>query len=137
MAVFNEQEKFWSGEFGNKYQERNNEKKLLDCKQNMFKEVFKNIRNADSLIELGANIGMNIKAIKKIYKGLTDIRAIEINNEACKILRTIENCDVLQKSIIDYNCDKKFDICLTMGLLIHIQPSLLPKIYDILYNFFT
>ena len=64
----NEQEKFWSGKFGNNYTKRLPTKLLLANNISFFKKILKNKYKIDSLIELGANNGSNILAIKKVKK---------------------------------------------------------------------
>ena len=84
----NEQEKFWSGNFGNSYTKRLPTKLLLANNIYFFKKILKKNYKINSLIELGANNGSNILAIKKIKKKLNNITAVEINSNACKQLKT-------------------------------------------------
>jgi spore coat polysaccharide biosynthesis protein SpsF len=84
----NEQEKFWSGSFGNNYIKRNNSNKLIDCNENFFKTVFKN-KKISQCLEIGSNIGLNLIALKKIFPDI-DRYAIEINKKAIEILKKKE-----------------------------------------------
>ena len=66
MENVTEQESFWQGEFGNQYSDRNKNEKLLASNLSLFSSVLKSTGKIDSLIEFGANIGMNLKSLKKL-----------------------------------------------------------------------
>lgn len=129
----NEQAKFWQGNFGNRYINRNKNKKILNNNFFFFKKIFSNRFNIKSLIEFGPNIGLNLLALKKIFK-LKFITAVEINKKACLKIRKIKNVNVLNKSIIDFSPEETFDLVLLKGVLIHINPKQLKKIYEIIYK---
>ena len=125
----NEQEKFWSGNFGNNYTKRLPTKLLLANNIYFFKKILKKNYKINSLIELGANNGSNILAIKKIKKKLNNITAVEINSNACKQLKKIKKISVINKPISKLKIKDKFDLVLLKGVLIHINPNQLKKIY--------
>jgi spore coat polysaccharide biosynthesis protein SpsF len=64
MIYKTEQEEFWAGEFGNDYILRNNSKELVASNLNFFNKALKQAGRPQSLIEFGANIGMNLQAIQ-------------------------------------------------------------------------
>ena len=76
--------------FGNNYTKRLPTKLLLANNINFFKKILKKNYKINSLIELGANNGSNILAIKKIKKKLNNITAVEINSNACIQLKKIK-----------------------------------------------
>ncbi len=125
----NEQEKFWRGKFGDNYTKRNSIDLGLVNNIYFFKKILKNIK-INSLIELGANNGSNILAIKKVKKKLNNITAVEINSKACKELERIKCVKVINQSISKLKIKKKFDFVLLKGVLIHINPNQLKKIYE-------
>ena len=129
----NEQEKFWSKSFGDKYTKRQPAKTLLISNIVFFSKVLKKY-NIKSLIELGANNGSNIIAIKKIKKKLKNLVAVEINKNACKNLEKISNLEVINKSIVNLEINKKFDLVLLKGVLIHINPKQLKSVYEKISN---
>ena len=95
------EEKFWSGSFGNSYIERNNTKSLLSSNVNLFKKFLKNKIN--NFLELGANVGLNVVALNKIYTNLKSY-AVEINKKACdELKRNVSNCEVFNGSIFNYD----------------------------------
>jgi spore coat polysaccharide biosynthesis protein SpsF len=58
-----EQEKFWMGDFGNKYSERNIGGQLISSNIALFSKILLRTINVKSVIEFGANIGLNLIAI--------------------------------------------------------------------------
>ena len=72
-----EQEKFWAENFGNEYIQRNQGDELLASNLNFFTKALAKAGKLNSCIEFGANIGMNLKALKLLYpnielKGIVD-----------------------------------------------------------------
>lgn len=133
--MFNtDQEKFWNEEFGNNYIKRNNSQTIFENKKNLFQQIFVNIEEINSIIEFGANIGLNLKAIQDITSNTLQITAVEINKQSCQELSKNTTYNVINDSIINYNTVNKCDFVLTMGLLIHLNPSILDEVYDILYK---
>ena len=129
-----EQEKFWANEFGTEYIERNKGEKLLASNLNFFTKALQQAGKIESCIEFGANIGMNLKALKLLYPSIIS-NAIEINENAANILRDIIGQDnVYNGSIFDYNVKSKVQLSLIKGVLIHINPNMLQKVYEQLYN---
>lgn len=130
----NPQEIFWKGKFGSEYIKRNSEKKLSLSNYHFFKKILKNT-NYSSLIEFGSNIGANITAIKKINSKIKKISAIEINKKASSILKK-KHKDVMvyNSSIADFTPNNQFDLVLCKGILIHVNPHQLKKVYEKIYN---
>ena len=128
-----EQEKFWSGSFGDQYIDRNQSIDWVESNFYFFKYIFKNIDDLSSLIEFGANIGLNIEAIAKIYPEVT-IHAVEINKQASEILSGKKICSVSNCSIHDYEPNKKYELSLVKGVLIHLNPEELPSTYKKIFE---
>jgi len=133
MSFKTEQEEFWAGEFGNEYINRNKSAEYLASNLNFFSKAFNQIGRPKSLVEFGANIGMNLKAIKLLFPNI-DLSAIEINETAAKELnRVIEKEKVFNGSIFEYPVTKTHEVSLIKGVLIHIHPDMLPTVYEKLY----
>ena len=131
----NEQEKFWSGKFGNDYISRNNSKKLQRNNDQFFKKIFKKKLKINSVLELGSNIGNNLVSLEKIYKK-SSFTALELNLKACKILKKKKpKYHVVNSTILDFRTDKKFNLVLCKGVLIHVNPKQLKKVYEKIYEF--
>ena len=129
MTFKTEQEEFWAGEFGNDYIDRNQGDKLLASNTVMWVDMLKNARKVESCIEFGANIGMNLQALKLLYPEQEQY-GIEINSEAVDELKNvIPPANVFHSSIFDFESDAKFDLSFIKGVLIHINPDELPEAY--------
>jgi pseudaminic acid biosynthesis-associated methylase len=125
----NEQEKFWCGKFGKNYTSRSPNYKFNLNNYYLFKKIFKNKnKTVKSILELGANNGSNLVALKKLFLK-SSCTAVEINKLACINLRTLGFVNVINQSITDYKSIKKFDLVLLKGVLIHISPNRLKHLY--------
>lgn len=128
------QEEFWAGDFGNQYIGRNESKELLASNLCFFSKALKQAGLVSSCIEFGANIGMNLKAIKLLYPGI-DVKGIEINANAAKLLaELIGEENVYKGSIFNFDIKDKFELALIKGVLIHINPDKLDLVYEKLYS---
>jgi pseudaminic acid biosynthesis-associated methylase len=129
-----EQEKFWAEEFGNDYINRNQGSQLLASNLNFFSKALKSAGIINSCREFGANIGMNLKALKLLYPNIT-LQGIEINPEASKELsKLIGEENVFVGSIYDAPNESLVELSLIKGVLIHINPEMLPLVYEKLYE---
>ena len=134
MVFKTEQENFWAGDFGDKYIDRNKSEEYLASNLNFFSKAFNQLGRPNSLIEFGANVGMNLRAIQLLYPKI-EIKGIEINqNAAAQLSEYIGKENVYHGSIFDYEPTQKFDVSLIKGVLIHINPDMLPTVYEKLYQ---
>ena len=65
-----EQEVFWAGSFGDEYTIRNDTKELLLSKKTLLNNALKSSSKLESVIEFGANVGLNLIAVKDLIPGL-------------------------------------------------------------------
>ena len=134
MSFKTEQEEFWAGEFGVDYIDRNNSADYLASNLSFFSKSMRQIGKPESLIEFGANIGMNLNAIKQLYPNIRS-NGIEINETAAsELAQLIGDENIFKGSIFDYPADNKFEVVLIKGVLIHINPEMLPLVYEKLYQ---
>jgi pseudaminic acid biosynthesis-associated methylase len=128
------QEQFWAGDFGSEYISRNEGNQLLASNLNFFVKALKQAGKVESFHEFGANIGMNLRALKLLYPD-ANLSAVEINPEASGILAEfIGKQNVYEGSIFDYPVSNQFDLSLIKGVLIHINPEMLHIVYQKLYE---
>ncbi len=128
------QESFWAGQFGSDYIGRNNSDQLLASNLSFFSKALKHAGRLSSCIEFGANVGMNLKALQLLYPGV-GLRGVEINPDAARMLKAlIGDENVYEGSIFDYSVDRGADLSLIKGVLIHINPEMLPIVYEKLYR---
>lgn len=128
------QEIFWSGEFGDNYIERNQGDQLLASNLNFFNTALGGCENLNSCVEFGANIGMNLRAMKLLFPNI-QCSGIEINKQAASQLKKLIGDDsVFNGSISDFNPASKADLALIKGVLIHISPTQLREAYEKLHQ---
>jgi len=128
------QEEFWAGTFGSEYIGRNDSDQLLASNLNFFTKALHQAGRVLSCLELGANIGMNLKALQLLYPGIK-LKGAEINPDAAKVLgELIGEKNVYLGSIFDYPISSQVDVSLIKGVLIHINPDMLNIVYEKLYQ---
>jgi spore coat polysaccharide biosynthesis protein SpsF len=128
-----DQEKFWAGGFGDEYIGRNTGECRLAAKTNLFSKILRRTTNVTTAIEYGANIGLNIIAMKRLLPNLITT-TVEINKEACKVLERISDNSVINCSLLGFSPDARFDFVLVKTVLIHINPDCLGQVYELLYR---
>jgi pseudaminic acid biosynthesis-associated methylase len=125
-----EQEAFWAGEFGDDYIDRNRGDVLLASNLDFFSKSLKSARGLSSCIEFGANIGMNLRALRLLYPRQLQA-AVEINKAAAEQLSdVVPPGQVYNTSVLEFVPDRQWDLALIKGVLIHINPDVLPTVYD-------
>lgn len=71
---------------------------------------------------------MNLQAIKLLFPSIK-VTGIEINERVAEELSIhIGKENVLNSSILDYSITEQFDVALIKGVLIHINPDMLPLV---------
>lgn len=128
-----EQEHFWAGEFGDAYTQRNSGEAVVVSNIALFAKILARTHAVGSLIEFGANRGLNLAAIKKLLPGV-EMSAIEINATAVEELSQLDGVKVYPESILDFVPDYQRDLALIKGVLIHLDPAELVGVYDKLYQ---
>lgn len=129
-----EQEEFWAGKFGEDYIARNTGDMLLGSNISFLSKMLTRCQQSKSLIEFGANIGMNLRAIRALHPDM-ELDAIEINATAVEELRSWGGArGIHHVSILDFRAERTWDIVLIKGVLIHINPDFLPQVYESLYR---
>jgi len=136
MAKFStDQEKFWAGEFGDEYAARNRGDKFIANQVHYFSKILEHTTKVKSVLEYGANIGENLKAIKQLIPDAS-FCAVEINKSAAKEIKSWKEgkAKVFTESIFDFKIDRKRDFVFVKGVLIHLNPEKLPEAYAKLYK---
>ena len=130
-----DQEEFWAGEFGNKYVDRNSNPNSIAYRVALFTKILDRTRGVSQILEIGANIGHNFQAIRRLLPACT-FAGIEINEKAIQTLGHVPNVKVYKGSIFDFSpADlSQYDLTLSSGVLIHINPDFLPEVYRRLYE---
>lgn len=106
-----EQEKFWEGSFGDDYIERNKGAGLLASNISLFSRALKYADRIESVLESGANIGLNLRAINQLLPQ-AKLEGVEINQKAASELQhwleSIKNCKdgCYPVSIFEFEAEK-------------------------------
>lgn len=128
-----EQEGFWAGEFGDEYADRNQGSAIIAGNLALFSRVLERTVGVRSAIEFGANVGMNLAALRALVPSI-ELSAIEINLKAVDALEKQGGIKVYPQSILDFQPDYARDLVLIKGVLIHINPDSLQQVYELLYR---
>ncbi len=129
-----EQEAFWAGEFGNEYVDRNTLDVTFAGRTAYWTRVLRAAHSVRSIREFGCNSGPNLAVLKHLYPAL-ELSAIEINAKALEQARALGVAEVSQGSIIEPMKETEaVDLTFTNGVLIHINPDMLPRVYENLYQ---
>lgn len=128
----NDQELFWKGAFGDEYVDRIVGPKFVAAKVDMFIKALNVADNIGSIIELGSNRGLNANALKAILPS-SHYTGVEIGDKAFSFLKQNPNVDECHHaSIHGLKIDKKFDLAIIAGVMIHLNPNSLPDVYRLL-----
>ena len=133
MTYKTDQEAFWAGTFGDDYIERNQGKATVAANIAVFARILKQTDSVSNVIEFGSNTGLNLEAIQHLLPN-AELSAIEINKNAATQLKRIKGIKVYHSSILDFEPDEVRDFVLVKGVLIHINPAELQRVYELLYK---
>ena len=129
MTYKTDQEIFWAGKFGDEYISRNKSRNQISANVALWTEILSHIDKVDSFFELGCNIGLNLLALKEINPSFK-LGGVEINRQAYQIAKKSNFGEVILDSILNPLPKKSYDLCFTSGVLIHINPLELSKVYN-------
>jgi pseudaminic acid biosynthesis-associated methylase len=127
------QEQLWAGEFGDAYTDRNQGEALVAANTALFARVLARAGEVRSILEFGANRGLNLQAIRQLLP-TARLAAVEINPKAVESLRALGDVEIFATSVLEFEPTATADLVLSKGLLIHISPGALPEVYDRLYR---
>jgi pseudaminic acid biosynthesis-associated methylase len=103
---------------------------LLAANLSFFSKALHVTGGVRNCIEFGSNIGMNSKATKLLFPDI-DAHGIEINPDAARQLdEVIAATNVYRTSILNFEPQRTWDLTLIKGVLININPQVLPVVYD-------
>lgn len=121
------QEQFWKGDFGNLYITRNR----IDYRARIpfWREVL-DLTEAKSALEVGANIGTNLKALQAAEPHIL-VQGVEINEAAIRVA-IADGLDVFPAAASEVGelWPQNYDLVFTAGVLIHIAPDHLDEAMD-------
>src|SRR5687767_5938038 len=137
----------WQGEFGDEYTDRNSiDEKTIHQRIAFLSGVMSTLPNLPyygeprSFLEVGANVGANLKALSEIYTShnkQAELNAIEPNHKARRILcnQDINGLNLVKGSATNIEApNASFDVVFTCGVLIHVAPQNLQKAMGEIYR---
>lgn len=133
MARITEQSEQWGGFFGKEYTERNS--LTVEQMDNRFRqqhgisrsEIYESFLGGFDrtikILEVGSNIGNQLVCLQEM--GFKRLYGIELQQHAVELSKSrTENINIIQGSAFDIPFKNGwFDLALTSGLLIHINPK--------------
>ena len=127
------QENFWAGEFGSSYIGRNQDDQCaIAHRVGFWSKIVQHMTFPPaSVLELGANVGINLDALKILFPHC-QLSAVEINADAVQVLRQKKYLEVFHDSILSFSSSKQWDVVFTSGVLIHLNPEYLSAVYDLM-----
>lgn len=124
----------WRGEFGADYIGRN---QVTDAAAREATTVFGRLfetcgirAEVHSLLEVGANVGINLTGLRRVLGPEVELSAAEPNPAACAALRG--SAALALTAVLETDAyripvpDNTYDFVFTNGVLIHIPPYMLP-----------
>ncbi|KTS72108.1 pseudaminic acid biosynthesis-associated methylase [Pseudomonas oryzihabitans] len=133
MREMTAQERFWQGEFGDAYVDRNAGAAAVASNLAFFGRALARAGALSSVLELGTNRGLNLQALRGLLPA-AELQGVELNAKACALARALEVAEIWEGSLFDYPLTRTFDLAFTKGVLIHLPPESLPAAYDKLYQ---
>ena len=116
-----EQEYFWSNSFGDAYTKRN--AGLQWRKRIPFWFDVINATGVKSILEVGTNIGTNLKAIREAAPAVVAF-GCDVNQTALQ--EAVDaGLNIVESSVFDLDkwVEPKFEMTATVGMLIHVAPA--------------
>lgn len=138
MRKVTAQVKFWQGEFGCQYVDRNPQsiaeieelyqKAYGVTRRKMNEEFLDGIDTRVKILEVGANVGLQLEGLRQL--GFRHLFGVEVSEYAVKRAKRLHSgVDIIRGSGFELPFrDGYFDLVFTSGVLIHIAPTDLPKI---------
>ncbi|MEE2526203.1 pseudaminic acid biosynthesis-associated methylase [Hyphobacterium sp. HN65] len=134
MSYKTEQEAFWAGQFGDEYRERCSlEPELVAARTTCMAHMLRKAAPVGSAFEIGCNIGLNLMALNRVSPAI-EIEAIEINAESARLANELGVAKVENASVLEYLPQRTYDLTMICGVLIHLNPEVLPQVYDVLFS---
>jgi pseudaminic acid biosynthesis-associated methylase len=128
MAQETEQEAFWRGACGDAYVDRSSGPALDASRLSLWSAILRRTRGVGSVIELGCNLGLNLRALRRL-RPEARLGGVEINAKAAAQVRAWGEAEVIEGSLLERGFAEPADLAFTSGVLIHIAPERLAEAY--------
>ncbi len=124
-------ETLWAGKFGDDYVDRNRASFLERNALHLMGKILARTRGVTSVLEYGANTGVNLRAVAKLCPGV-ELAGNDINSRCCGEMRDSGVLsDVFEGSMWDViPKSRKWDLVFTNAVLMHCNQLQLAKAYE-------
>jgi pseudaminic acid biosynthesis-associated methylase len=134
------QSREWAGDFGRDYTARNTfDPSGLDAlwmtnygvtRTAMNRKILGGVPLDARILEVGCNVGNQLLLLRDM--GYTNLSGIDVQRHAVQIAQTrVPGASIIEGSALDIPFpDGQFDLVFTSGLLIHIAPADLPRVFN-------
>lgn len=119
MREITAQERFWQGEFGDEYVDRNAGEKAVASNLALFGRALARTTVVTSVLEFGTNRGLNLQALRMLLPAA--LHGVELNAKACALVRELGIAEVWEGSLFDYPVSRSFDLTFSKGVLEKLQ----------------
>lgn len=120
---------FWKGDFGDNYNKRNHAHATMAAYTAMWGKILARTTGVKAILELGCGTGMNLRALSPFFN-IKHLMGVDANAEAVQIAQTqVPRGKVIHADILGDLPVPQHDLVFTRGVLIHIEPENLAKIY--------
>jgi len=127
-------EKYWHGDWGDAWTDRNVSDKIIASKIALFSKILDKACGVRTVLEFGPNVGQSLLAIRALLPDAACC-GVEINVKAAQSLKeNIPTCEVIEGSILDVALSDTFDLVFTSGVLVCITEESILCAYDQIYN---
>ena len=130
-----DQEALWRGAFGDDYTRRNVSDRQVSSNVSLFARILRCAPGVRSIVELGCNRGLNLQALHALDPAIR-LSAYEINKAAAAMAAKLGVAEIHRQSILDLDLEAVMpsDLAFTKGVLIHINPDKLERVYEALHR---
>lgn len=115
---------YWEGEAGDAYTKRNPAtQQAVESRRRLWAEIVNRMLPAcpRSVLEVGANVGLNLRALRGVLPPGTCYSATEPNDLARRVLETDQPGTHVYRDISEV--EGVADLALTAGVMIHVPPD--------------
>ena len=131
----------WCGAFGRAYTDRNKDETVADvdaeyqesfgiAKTTLFEQFLGDLDRDARILEVGCNAGVQLEVLSEL--GFSDLYGVDVQRNALQVASTRrDGFEVVQADgrRLPF-ADDAFDLVFTVGVLIHIPPSMINGVLD-------
>lgn len=129
-------ERYWAGEGGDAYNERNDYAQLVPNNLHFLSTALRKVQRPETIMEVGPNLGHVLQACSLLFPSAA-LSGVEINQTAITELHKRfegKHLQLYHDSILDFTPQTTYDLVLVKTVLMFIEAEYLPAVYEKLYQ---